>query len=371
MQIKKLWCVGLAFLCVTRAFAAQACAPMADIENAVRVVDESAVIVWNAKTQEEHFIRQASFDSKARDIGFLVPSPSVPKMASANADVFWDFEDMMVPEVQRVEKSRWYSWTVRSMFFGRIKNTFNAAGVDMSAIDDVEVLQSQSVAGYDATTLRARNVQSLNRWLKKHGYASSPGFTDWLEPYITKRWVITAFKIGKKNKKDRRFSSSLVRMSFKTPRPFFPYSEPQNAKPQNLKGKRSLRVFFISDARYKTTPQSFGKFASWPGKAVWSDSLDKRIPTTWLGPTKETAKYLALPLSEISPGKWLTIFEDNTSPRPGTRDMYFERDHNKAQHLPPIIKVRWVPRTIYLEPLMLVLGVLFVVGVWFVNRKSS
>ena len=271
----------------------QACAPMAELENAVRVVDESAVIVWNSKTIEEHFIRQASFQSKARDIGFLVPSPSIPKLAQAEDYVFEKFKSAMLPEVQHVEKHHWYQWQFISMF-SRIKHTFDAAGNVMSD-EGVEVLQSESVAGYDATTLRARNVESLNRWLRKNGYVSSPKFASWLRPYIEKRWVMTAFKIQKKTKKSDRFSSSLVRMSFKTSRPFFPYSEPQNAKSQKPKGgklTRSLRIFFLSDARYKATSQSFGKLAAWPGKVVWSDSLSGNFQRA---ETQNLAKELALP----------------------------------------------------------------------------
>jgi len=346
---------------------AQACAPMAELENAVRVSDESAVIVWNSKTSEQHFIRKASFESKARDIGFLVPSPSTPQLAKAEDYVFGDFEQMMVPEVKYVEKHRWYQWQFTSMF-SRIKHTFNAAGNVMTDDDDgVEVLQSERVAGYDATTVRARNVESLNRWLRKNGYVSSPEFASWLKPYVEKRWVITAFKISKKTGKSDKFSSSLVRMTFKTPRPFFPYSEPQNAKSKGGKSPRSLRIFFLSDARYKATPQNFGKFAAWPGKVVWSDSLSGNMQQT----KQDMAADLALPVRAISVGQWLTVFEDNSSPRPGTRDVYFERDENAVKHLPPIISVRWTPRTIFIEPILFVAGVLFLVGVAFVNRRKT
>ena len=297
-----------------------------------------------------------------------MPSPSISKLAEAEDDVFWYFKDIMTPEVKYVDKRPWYSWKLEWMFFNRIQNTFNAAGNSMSD-DGVEVLQSESVAGYDATTLRARNVESLNRWLRKNGYVSSPEFANWLRPYIQKRWVMTAFKIQKKTKKSDRFSSSLVRMSFKTSRPFFPYSKPQNAKSQKPKGgksTRSLRIFFLSDARYKATSQSFGKFAAWPGKVVWSDSLSGNIQRT---EAQSMAKDLALPTGAISTDQWLTVFEDNSSPRPGTRDVYFERDQNEVKHLPSIISARWKPGTIFIELVILALGILIVGGSRLVNRK--
>lgn len=202
-----------------RVLPARACASLAEMENAVRVVDESAVIVWDEKNKTQHFIRNATFDGNGKSVGFLVPTPTVPKLAEAEDFVFGGFERKMVPEVKHVEKHRWYDWQLTSMF-SHVKNSFNAAGPSVTDESGVQVLQFQKVAGYDATTLRANDVKSLNRWLQKHGYASSPIFADWLQPYIQKRWVVTAFKIGKKKKSDEQFSSSLVRMSFKTPRPF-------------------------------------------------------------------------------------------------------------------------------------------------------
>lgn len=47
------------------------------------IADESAIIVWDASTQTEHFIRRASINVRAADFGFLVPTPALPALAGA------------------------------------------------------------------------------------------------------------------------------------------------------------------------------------------------------------------------------------------------------------------------------------------------
>ena len=81
------------------------------------------------------------------------------------------------------------------------------------------------------------------------------------------------------------------------------------------------------------------------------------------------AKELALPTGAISSDQRLTVFEDNFSPRPGTRDVYFERDQNEVKHLPSIISARWKPGTIFIELVILALGILIVGGSRLANRK--
>lgn len=84
---------------------------------------------------------------------------------------------------------------------------------------------------------------------------------------------------------------------------------------------------------------------------------------------KWIAESLAVPLSIVAKQRWITVFEDNSSPRPGTRDVYFERDQNISKHLPPIIIVKWKPRPLYIELVMLAFGVLAIGSGWLVSRK--
>ena len=58
---------------------APACCPVPPRGKPVVNADQTVVILWDAATQTQHFIRQASFKSEADDFGFLVPtSRSMP-----------------------------------------------------------------------------------------------------------------------------------------------------------------------------------------------------------------------------------------------------------------------------------------------------
>ena len=59
---------------------------------AVEIADEEAVIFWDPETHVEHFIRKATFRSSAPAFGFLVPTPSTPKLDEVPETVFGELE---------------------------------------------------------------------------------------------------------------------------------------------------------------------------------------------------------------------------------------------------------------------------------------
>ncbi len=63
----------------------------------VDVADETALIVWDAKTRTQHFIRRATFLSTAYDFGFLVPTPNRPQLAESSDDLFADLAAITAP----------------------------------------------------------------------------------------------------------------------------------------------------------------------------------------------------------------------------------------------------------------------------------
>src|SRR5688572_1694958 len=65
-----------------------ACAPAPHPGDRVAIVEESAVIIWEPATKTQHFIRRATFHGEAADFGFLVPTPTAPKLASEDDSLF-------------------------------------------------------------------------------------------------------------------------------------------------------------------------------------------------------------------------------------------------------------------------------------------
>jgi hypothetical protein len=320
----------------------------------VRIAEESAVIVWDEKTRAEHFIRRATFDTDAPDFGFLVPTPAAPALAEVSDSVFNDLEYFIRPkEIVRTEFAGVDFTPTLFSFFLRSRS-FRDAATNVSA---VRPLSAQRVAGYDAVVLEADNASELNRWLGRHGYASSPSLTDWLAPYVAARWKITAFKIAK-DSGYREVGTSAVRMSFQTDRPFFPYREPadQREAKESRAGDRLLRVFLLSSSRMNGT---IGDKASgeWPGQTVWSG----RIP----GEDRELFNRLVPRDGQLPPNTWLSVFEDKSSPRPGTDEVYFSQSKQQGTvELPP--KIRTLGRSIPvpLDLMLILIGGLILVMRW-------
>jgi hypothetical protein len=204
----------------------------------------------------------------------------------------------------------------------------------MPASRPVQVLQSVQVAGYDAVVLKADDLAALTQWLKAHRYTARPAVMDWLAPYVAQHWFITAFKIAKPDARLPDVSSAVVRISFTTDRPVYPYREPADQRePGQSSSPRLLRVFLLSTARMGGT---LGASGTWPGRVTWADQLN---PIQLAGLAQE----LALPANGLpnANAPWMTVFEDSSSPRPGIDDVYFAPASVQDRlHTPPIIETR-------------------------------
>ena len=273
--------------------ASLACAPAPRSGDEVRITEESAIILWDAGTRTQHFIRRASFETKAKDFGFLVPTPSVPKLGEAS-DAAFDLLERITepPRVAPAESPKSEPPRVAA------------------PAPQVVVIAREKVAGLDAAVLKANDAGALDYWMKTNGYHSSPELAEWYKPYIAKNWIITAFKIDSDGP---RVSTAAVRMSFETDQPFFPYREPaREPAGAAASGTRALNVYFVGDSK----PEGrIGASGNWPGKVVWSGQL--------AGGDRETLmKLVGVPKLPAAATR-LTRFSDHSSPRAGSDDLYF------------------------------------------------
>lgn len=307
---------------------ARACAPAPPAGEAVRITDEAALIVWDPKTKTEHFIRSASFATTAKDFGFLVPTPTKPALSEVSGDLLPELMRHTQPKVEhRTKGVDVIPGCAALMFLSRSKS----AGMEpASAVAPVRVLEEARVAGYDAVVLEADSATALSDWLKQHGYAEGPTLTEWLAPYIAQKWKITAFKIAPSTRA-QAISTSAVRMTFTTEKPFYPYREPKDqretrpASLRDLPDERTLRVFFIGPERVDGVIGEGGPL--WPGKPRWSNPYRR---------TTIPSKPLPFELPEDA---WLTDFEDKSSPRPGTDDVFFSPAKDRSPVVPPPIYI--------------------------------
>ena len=325
---------------------AEACATAPPGDRAVAVADESAVIVWDEATHTEHFVRRASFRSTAKDFGFLVPTPSKPDLSETTDSIFGILEDKIRPEVTHTHSTSFEPTALLLFFFAKRGAT---ASAPMAA--SVRVLEEKRVAGYDAAVLEADDASALARWLSDHGYSQRPALAEWLAPYVAKRWKLTAFKVADTTANDQptTLGTSAVLMSFQTDRPYFPYREPRDQRedvPPAVSGSRYWRTFFVGTQRVSATIGD-GKTA-FPGK------------TTWSGPFEGA---FAPPI-KVPSGAWLTAFEDNSSPRPGVDDLWFDPAPDQTPVKPPPIVIG-VVKEIPIPVDLLAVGV---IGAWLAVR---
>lgn len=198
----------------------------------------------------------------------------------------------------------------------------------------------------------ASDSKSLGQWLKKHRYPVSSDAREWLAPYVRRGFFLTVFQIAS-DKQSQSARAQAVRLSFQTDAPFFPYRESKRA--QKVGGYRSLRVFFVGDARVGARVENGRKTQVWPAMTTYSAPLDaKRL----------TGQKLDVPAGRLR----LTAFEDDSSPRPGWGDLHFSPATQQSEITPPpnIIykdERRWIPADV------LALGAALLAGFGWRRRK--
>lgn len=297
------------------AVACLACAPAGREGEPIGIADESAIILWDSARKTQHFIRRASFNTDAKDFGFLVPTPAKPVLAEAPDAAFTYLAKVTAPKTV---------WRFRFR-----DDTLAMAGIEAKKSEkNVKVLEEKKVAGYDAAVLEANDAEALGAWLKKNGYVSTPALVEWFKPYIARKWVITAFKISKDASGEAK--AKAVRMSFATDRPFFPYSEPRPAKGDEPV-ERTLRIFFLGDARRDGT---IGDKQAWTAEQVWSGTLSEDESGGLL-------KLLSLAMPETGMTRHLTEFLDRARVRSGEGDLYFDVSKDQSTIRRPD-EIRWI-----------------------------
>jgi len=288
-----------------------ACCPAPPHNKPVVNADQTVIIIWDSANKTEHFIRKATFNSAADDFGFIVPTPSKPELSESGNEAFPFLAQVTAPEVKYVKRPTNVSCGCAAMKAPMVAN-------------GIAVLETKTVAGYDAVILEASSANSLVNWLKEHGYAMSPEIEEWAKPYVEKNWKFPALKVAKEaaDKPTPTVATSALRISFQADQPLFQYREPDpKAAAQTLNANhRLLRIFFVGDSRFR------GEFAAdnpWSGQAAWSDKLDAAQKGRLL-------ELLKLPAETGPQVMWLTEFEDHWPYKLAPGDVYFVKDADQS-----------------------------------------
>lgn len=272
------------------------CCAVSSSVGSVHFRGQQNIIVWDRETKTQHFIRNAQFETKEKDLSFIAPTPTVPELAEANPRAFKTLHAIKAALPRRDD----------------LKG--ESAGAASAPAGSVVVVLEQKVAGYDAVVLRSDDPKALKGYLDKNGYQTSLDIEEWFQHYIDKKWVFTAFKVATSNGVGE---TGLVRMSFKTDRPFNPYYVPES----NRKGAAMLGIYVISDAVME---------------------LDRSVEASkWLGqeweaqiPGKE-AESIGVDLGVSLPEKPVVVFYGDFSfPSEASEDLWFIASDRDPRSLP-------------------------------------
>jgi hypothetical protein len=262
-----------------------------------------------------------------------VPTPSLPQVEESDDAVFDRLTEITKPRIE-------YRTQTASIGCAGAKY---AASEASGKQDGVLVLQEKKLGDHDVVSIafdpKAGNAElgshALADWLVRFGYGFGTTLKDWVEPYVKQNWVITAFRIAGKplegspsHRALHNLRAKPVRLSFKTDRPFYPYREPADKHdPAEKHPPRMLKVFFATDKRYSAS-------LPFPGRTAWADKLQDADRADVIAKAK-------LPAT-AGPQEWcLTEFEDRSSPRPGTDEVYFTPSPDQSTVArPPIIYYR-------------------------------
>ena len=277
------------------------CCAVSRADSPVVNADQTVIMLWDKEHQMQHFIRKADFKTEARDIGFLVPSPSRPQLSESGHAAFALLDRITTPPVQSG---------------GGFPLGCAAQAPADSLAFGVTVVEEKRVAGFDATVLTATSGADLVQWLKKNGYAYSPAVADWARPYLGGTWHFTALKVAKDQASPapHALKASALRISFRTAQPLFPYREPESAQASEQLGakKRLLRIYFIAETQYEG---KIGGTQRWSGKTVWSGDISAH--------RTDLLAALQLPAGTGPSRWWLTKIDDAWPYRQAAGDVYF------------------------------------------------
>jgi hypothetical protein len=310
-----------------------------DLAARIQIVDEEALVIWDPATKTEHFIRRAQFSGDAKAFGFIVPTPTPPKLEELDAELFAIMVDSTSPEVKHVTNRPWQlgSWLFDSCMM-------TTGGDQIPAGEPVymgvRVLSTANVAGYDATSLQADDPTALASWLGAHGFIATPGLTEWLRTYVENKWTLTAFVVAGTPTSREDITTRAVDMTFTTDKPFYPYREPDGVSGSS----RSLRVYFAAPGRYAATLAS----QPWSAKVTYAAPFDG---APGIG-------------SLLGMSNYLTAFVDESTPRNGVDELYFAPASGPDVKPPPFVVTETEPRTIPVD-MILIVGIF---GFWIVRR---
>lgn len=300
---------------------------------------EEVLIVWNADTSTEHIFLRSEYDARAT-VGILVPTPSAPEVETFVSPLFESLKGLALPLPVEVEKVT--AETYRSVW--DLQRAWNDA---FPELPERGKSTRKKIPLVEATPLPPSDPLAPGQWANAHGFRLRPAVEAWMKPFVAEGWHFTAIDVDKHPEETRRrnLKTPVVRLSFRSERPVFPYSEPGDVASSE---KRLLRLFLVMNGRAAATIRGA---AGWRSRVRYARPVTD--PNLFLG---------ALPADALPKDPWLTVID-----APGRREPGLVLDLQRAPRQTEVIaKPAEDVVPILLPPFgpPLVLGILLFAASW-------
>jgi hypothetical protein len=258
---------------------------------------EQTLIVFDPDKELEHFVRQIAIRDPSPGFGFVVPVPEQPTVAKVKVDPF--------------EK------LVRSFPLGSRFSLGSGGGAPggsrAAGAGAVTVVSREKVGSFTAFVLTASDAVALNKWFADNRLSVPPEAQAWLDGYVKLGFYFVALRYEAQARDQNKSTTraETIRISFKTPLPFYPYREPAHAKASDA--PRDLAVWLVSTQAY--TPVSLFSGAAW--KRPLLEHSSEPVPRESLVPTLDGELLRLLPDGALS----VQVFEDQKRSRAGFGDI--------------------------------------------------
>ncbi|MFO0547604.1 MAG: DUF2330 domain-containing protein [Polyangiaceae bacterium] len=271
---------------------------------------EQVLIVHDPESRTEHFVREVAFRGGDQAFGFVVPTPSRP-------------------DVGHLAKSP-FNALRESFGFAPPPQASNSFGSGASGNDTgagVTVLEEKKVGSFTAFVLAADDAAGLSKWLTDNKFVSTSRTDAWLEHYVQMKFFYVAMRYDppkadkdKKDKTDKSVRAETIRISFKSPVPYYPYFEPLPEENAPAPEARLLELWVVSPR----------------GQLLPVAALtDENASTRWVRPMRAGVAHTTAQdglraifddeLDKLLPSGELTVstFQDQKRRRVGYGDMLF------------------------------------------------
>ena len=281
---------------------------------------ERVLIVHDAAQGIEHFIREVRFDGASGTFAFVVPTPGKPEVAAVEPQPFdaltRDFP--VEPPPQEPE----YDVDAKS------------GPVAAAPPRGVQVLSTTQVGKFTAFVLAADDSGALSKWLTDNRITVPPGGDVWLKHYVKLGFFYTAFRYeAPAGGAGTAMTSESVRLTFKTPVPYFPYLEPPSAsapakpaegeaatEPQQIL-PHEMQVWLVSTSRRE--PRVRRMVAGQAPRWAWAWESGMTYDPSHDELAKSLGKHAALlPRGDLT----VQTFKDTRTDRDGWSDVIFPEE---------------------------------------------